>query len=73
MSDLTQRLNGAITSLKHEFQGLRTGRPSPALLESITVDAYGSQMPMQQVGSIAASDRTLTVNVWDRGLVAAVE
>ncbi|MCP5405090.1 MAG: ribosome recycling factor [Pseudomonadaceae bacterium] len=73
MSDLTQRMDGAINALKHEFQGLRTGRPSPALLEGIHVDAYGSQMPMVQVGNINAADRTLTVNVWDKGLVQAVE
>lgn len=74
MSDLNQRLNGAITSLKHEFQGLRTGRASPALLDTVQVEAYGSMMPMGQVGTVGVADaRLLTVNVWDKGLVAAVE
>jgi ribosome recycling factor len=74
MSDLTQRLNGAITALKQEFAGLRTGRASPALLDSVEVDAYGAKMPLNQVGTVTAAEaRLLTVNVWDKGLVAAVE
>jgi ribosome recycling factor len=74
MSDLTQRLNGAITALKQEFAGLRTGRASPALLDSVDVDAYGAKMPINQVGTVTAAEaRLLTVNVWDKGMVAAVE
>lgn len=74
MSDLTQRFNGAITALKHEFAGLRTGRASPSLLDSVVVEAYGAPMPINQVGTVnAAEARLLTVNVWDKGLVGAVE
>jgi ribosome recycling factor len=74
MSDLTQRLNGAITALKQEFAGLRTGRASPALLDSVEVDAYGAKMPINQVGTVTAAEaRLLTVNVWDKGMVATVE
>lgn len=74
MSDLKQRLDGAINSLKHEFAGLRTGRASPALLDGIMVEAYGSKMPLNQVGNINVADaRLLSVTVWDKGMVAAVE
>lgn len=74
MDDLTRRMNGAIEVLKSEFGGLRTGRASPALLEPIAVDAYGSKMPMNQVGTISAPDaRLLSVQVWDKSLVASVE
>ncbi|MFZ2587691.1 MAG: ribosome recycling factor [Alphaproteobacteria bacterium] len=74
MSDIIQRLNGAINSLKHEFMGLRTGRASPALLDGVQVEAYGSMMPMSQCGTVGVADaRLITVNVWDRGLVASVE
>ncbi|MCA3244643.1 MAG: ribosome recycling factor [Alphaproteobacteria bacterium] len=74
MSDLTPRLNGAINALKQEFTGLRTGRASPALLDSVMVEAYGAPMPINQVGTVTAAEaRLLTVNVWDKGLVGAVE
>ncbi len=74
MKDLERRMNGAVEVLKSEFGGLRTGRASPALLEPVVVDAYGSRLPMNQVGTIGAPDaRLLTVQVWDRSLVAAVE
>ena len=74
MDDLTRRMNGAIEVLKSEFGGLRTGRASPALLEPIMVDAYGAKMPMNQVGTISAPDaRLLSVQVWDKSLVASVE
>ena len=74
MSDLTQRMQGAINSLKTDLAGLRTGRASPDLLSPVTVEAYGSRVPLNQVGNVSASDaRTLTVSVWDKGLVAATE
>ncbi len=74
MSALTPRLEGAIASLKHEFMGLRTGRASTALLEPVMVDAYGSKMPLNQVGTVSVAEaRLLTVNVWDKSMVAAVE
>lgn len=74
IDDLKRRMNGAVQVLGDEFAGLRTGRAMPALLEPINVDAYGSRMPMNQVGTISAPDaRLLTVQVWDKSLVAAVE
>ena len=64
----------AVDAVHKEFSGLRTGRASPTLLESVVVDAYGSRMPINQVGSVAVSEaRLLTVSVWDTGLVPAVE
>lgn len=74
IDDLKRRMDGAIEVLKDEFGGLRTGRASPALLEPIQVLAYGSPMPMNQVGTISAPDgRMLSVQVWDNSLVASVE
>ena len=74
IDDLKRRMNGAVDVLKDEFGGLRTGRATPALLEPIQVDAYGSSMPMNQVGTISAPDaRMLSVQVWDNSLIASVE
>ena len=74
VDDLKRRMNGAIEVLVDEFGGLRTGRASPALLEPIQVMAYGSNMPMNQVGTISAQDsRMLTVQVWDNSLISSVE
>lgn len=74
LKDLERRMHGAVDVLRREFGGLRTGRASTSLLEPVAVDAYGSKMPLNQVGSITVSDaRLLTVQVWDSGLVGAVE
>lgn len=74
IDDLERRMHGAVEVLSREFAGLRTGRASSGLLEPITVEAYGSKMPMNQVGTIGVPEpRMLTVQVWDRGLVTAVE
>lgn len=74
IKDVERRMDGAVSVLADEFGGLRTGRASTSLLEPVTVDAYGSQMPMAQVGTIGVPEpRMLTVNVWDKGLVKAVE
>lgn len=71
---LESRMDGALESLKTEFGGLRSGRASVQLLEPVTVNAYGSDMPLNQVGTVGVSDaRTLSVSVWDKGLVGAVE
>ena len=68
--DLTRRMDGALETLKREFSGLRSGRASPALLEPVRVDAYGTEMPLPQVGTIAVPEaRMITVQVWDRSLV----
>ena len=72
--DLERRMEGAITSLQSELQGLRTGRASINLLDTVMVPAYGSNMPMNQVGSVSVMDsRMLAVNIWDKGLVAAAD
>ena len=74
LDDLKRRMRGAIDVLHSEIGGLRTGRASAGLLEPLTVEAYGSNMPMNQVGTISVPDaRMLTVQVWDQGLVPAVE
>jgi ribosome recycling factor len=72
--DLTRRMDGALETLRREFAGLRTGRASPALLEPVRVHAYGTEVPLNQVGNTAIPEpRMLTVQVWDRSLVGAVE
>ena len=72
--DMRRRMKGAVATLKHEFAGLRTGRANPALLEPVMVDAYGSPMPVNQVGTISAPEpRLLTVQVWDKSLAKAVD
>lgn len=74
ISETKRRMEGALKALHSEFTGLRTGRASVSLLEPIVVEAYGSQMPITQVGTIGAPDpRMLTVQVWDKGMVGAVE
>ena len=74
IDDLERRMNGAIEALKREFAGLRTGRASTSLLETLTVEAYGSEMPINQVATLGAPEpRMLTVQVWDRSNVKAVE
>ena len=72
--DLTRRMDGAVDTLKREFNGLRTGRAHPGLLEPVKVHAYGTEMPLAQVGTIGAPEaRMLTVQVWDKSLVNAVD
>jgi ribosome recycling factor len=72
--DLTRRMDGAMETLRREFSGLRTGRAHPGLLEPVKVHAYGTDMPLTQVGNVAVPEaRMLTVQVWDRSLVSAVE
>lgn len=74
LNDIERRMHGAVEALRHEFGGLRTGRASGSLLEPVTVEAYGSQMPLSQVGSITVPEpRMLAVQVWDRALVSAVD
>lgn len=74
LKDLRKRMDGALAALKGEFGGLRTGRATASLVEPITVDAYGQQMPMNQVGTIGVPEpRTISIQVWDKALVSAVE
>ncbi|MFQ6017223.1 MAG: ribosome recycling factor [Kiloniellaceae bacterium] len=74
LSDIIRRMDGAKEALRREFAGLRTGRASIGLLEPITVEAYGATMPLNQVATISVPEpRLITVQVWDRSLLGAVE
>lgn len=74
LDDLERRMDGAIGALKNEFTTLRTGRASASMLDPVMVDAYGSQTPLNQVGTVNVPEpRMLTLNVWDKGMVQAVE
>jgi ribosome recycling factor len=74
MADLKRRMDGAINQLKHELGGLRTGRASASLLEPVVVEAYGSHMPLAQLATVSVPEaRLLSVQVWDRSMVHAVE
>lgn len=74
IKDLRRRMDGALEALKREFGGLRTGRASVSLLDPVTVEAYGTQMPLNQVGTVNVPEpRMLTVQVWDRKMISAVE
>jgi ribosome recycling factor len=73
-ADIQRRMHGAVEALKHDLGGLRTGRASTSLLEPVTVEVYGAHMPINQVASISAPEpRMLSVQVWDRSNVGAVE
>lgn len=72
--DFERRMNGAIDVLSKEFSGIRAGRASATLLDPIKVDAYGSYVPINQIGTVSAPEpRLLAVQVWDKGLVKSVE
>jgi ribosome recycling factor len=72
--EIKRRMHGAVAALRTELGGLRTGRASTSLLEPIHVDAYGSSMALNQVGSVSVPEpRMLSVQVWDKALVSAVD
>jgi ribosome recycling factor len=74
MKDAKTRMDRSIEALKTGFAKLRTGRAHPSLLDHITVDFYGSEVPISQTANITASDaRTLSVTPWDKGMVAVIE
>lgn len=74
LPDLKRRMQGAVSTLRHELGGLRTGRASTSLLEPIEVEAYGQRQPINQVASITVPEpRMLSVQVWDKSMVGAVE
>lgn len=74
LKELERRMRGAIDTLKKEFAGLRTGRASIHLLDPVVVNVYGARMPINQVATVSTPDaRTISVQVWDKGQVAAVE
>ena len=73
-ADLERRMHGAVESLKSDLSGLRTGRAHTALLDPVTVEVYGSHMPLNQVASVSAPEaRMLTVQVWDKSNVGPVD
>ena len=72
--DLERRMNGALSVLKTELSGLRTGRASIHLVDPIVVEAYGQTMPINQVGTVSVPEsRMLSIQVWDKSMVSAVE
>lgn len=74
LDDLQRRMDGAMTSLKHEFASLRTGRAAAHMLDPINIDAYGAVTPINQVGTVNVPEpRMLTINVWDKSLVGKVD
>jgi ribosome recycling factor len=74
LDDLQRRMDGALGALKTEFSSLRTGRASGSMLDTIMVEAYGSPTPLNQCGTVNVPEpRMVTVNVWDKSLVAAVD
>lgn len=73
-NDLKRRMDGSVEQLRTEFVGLRTGRASTNMLETVTVEAYGSRMPISQCGSVSVPEpRLLTVTVWDASITKSVE
>ena len=74
INDIKRRMQGATAALKHELGGLRTGRASASMLEPVQVEAYGSHMPLNQVATVSVPEpRLLSVQVWDKSMVKAVE
>lgn len=74
LQDARQAMEKAIEALRREFAGVRTSKATPALLDTVRVDAYGSHVPINQVASVSAPEpRLLVVQPWDRALMAAVE
>jgi ribosome recycling factor len=74
LADVKRRMQGAINAFKNDLGSLRTGRASPNLLDPIQVNAYGSAMPITQVATVNVPEpRLLSVQVWDRSMVSAVE
>ncbi|MBB4619516.1 ribosome recycling factor [Sphingomonas abaci] len=73
-ADIQRRMTGAVESLRHDLGGLRTGRASTTLLDPVTVEVYGSHMPLCQVATVSAPEpRMLSVQVWDKSNVGPVE
>src|SRR3569833_3776662 len=74
LKTFTSRMDKAVQALKEEFGGLRTGRAAAGLSELVTVEAYGSQMPINQGGAISVPEpRMITVSVWDKAMVIPVD
>ncbi|MDB9818637.1 ribosome recycling factor [Pelagibacterales bacterium] len=73
-NDIRTRMDSSISSLKTEMSGIRAGRASPSMLDTIKVDVYGSKMPINQIGNITTPEpRLINIEIWDQGNVNAVE
>ena len=73
LTEAEDRMKKAVDHVRHEFVGIRTGKASPQLLDTVKVDAYGSMVPIQQVGSVSAPEaRLLVVQPWDKSLIKAI-
>ena len=73
-SDISARMDSSISSLKTEMSGIRAGRASPSMLDTIKVDVYGSKMPINQIGNITTPEpRLINIEIWDQGNINAVE
>ena len=74
INEVKRRMQGATQALKHELGGLRTGRAAASMLEPVQVEAYGSHMPLNQLATVSVPEpRLLSVQVWDKSMVKAVE
>jgi ribosome recycling factor len=74
LAELKRRMQAAHATLKHELGGLRTGRASATLLDPVHVEAYGQRMPVNQVATVSVPEpRALSVSVWDKSMVQAVD
>ncbi|NVP55936.1 ribosome recycling factor [Mycoplana rhizolycopersici] len=74
LKELKRRMDGAISAFKHDIASLRTGRASANVLDPVTVEAYGSRMPLNQVANITVPEpRMLAVSIWDKSMVGAVD
>ena len=72
--DINNRMDSTISSLKTEMNGIRAGRASPSMLDTIKVDVYGSKMPINQIGNITTPEpRLINIEIWDKGNVSLVE
>jgi len=73
IQDSEDRMKKALESVKHEMVGVRTGKATPSLLDTVKVEAYGSHVPIQQVGTVSAPEaRLLVIQPWDKGLIKAI-
>jgi ribosome recycling factor len=74
LSDIQKRMDGAIAAFKHELAGLRTGRASASLVDTLMVEAYGTRMPMTQVSTVSVPEpRLISIQVWDKAMVQPVD
>lgn len=74
INDLKKRMEGAISSFHNDLKGLRTGRASAHLLDSVIVDAYGAPTPLNQIATVSVPEaRLISVQVWDKSLAPSVE